>query len=352
MGAKVRDRLVAPLTVDRFGLDPDDVDVEIAAPGLSTALTRTGWLGGAVADVRVGATGSAIEGLEGGMPQLVAAMERRLAERGATVYTGARAISLARAGAAWTVGLAAAEDDPGSTVVERAPFDRLSDRERDETPLPPDGLLPADLPADAVIVATDEDAARALLAPALGVPGFADVAAAGIAREVVTLVVDAPELDSAPRGAHVHAVPGALRATGLVHETARWEWLAREAGPGRHVLRVAFGAPGVAPATATLSDAAAAGVAVAEASALLGVRVDERALVSAHRAAYTLVPPASALGHRDRTAAVRATVARAHGIAAVGAWLSGSGLAQVVADARDETDRLRRQVLWGAAVAD
>ena len=385
MGAKVRDRLVAPLTVDRFGLDPDDVDVEIAAPGLSTALTRTGWLGGAVADVRVGATGSAIEGLDGGMPQLVAALARRLAERGATVHTGARATSLTRAGAAWTVGLAAVGDAPESPVpvppdgpdspvverarnervetpvppdgpdfpvVERAPFDRLRDHERDETPVPPDGPVPADLLADAVIVATDEGAARALLAPALGVPAFADVAAAGIAREVVTMVVDAPELDAAPRGAHVHAVPGTLRATGLVHETARWEWLAREAGTGRHVLRVAFGAPGVAPATATLSDAEAAALAVAEASALLGTHLGERALVGAHRDVFTLVPPASALGQRDRAATARAAVGRNHGIAAVGAWLSGSGLAAVVADARDETDRLRRQVLWGAAATD
>ena len=352
MGAKVRDRLVAPLTVDRFGLDPDDVDVEIAAPGLSNALTRTGWLGGAVADVRIGASGSAIEGLDGGMPQLVAALAQRLADRGVAVHTGARATGLVRAGEEWTVVLAAVGDGPDSPVVERAPFDKLRDRERDETPLPPDGPVPADLLADAVIVATDEDAARALLAPALGVPAFADVAAAGIAREVVTLVVDAPELDAAPRGAHVHAVPGALRATGLVHETARWEWLAREAGPGRHVLRVAFGGPGVAPATATLSDAAAATLAVAEASALLGVRLDERALVGAHRDVFTLVPPASALGQRDRAATARATVGRAHGIAAVGAWLSGSGLARVVADARDETDRLRRRVLWGAAATD
>ncbi len=298
MGAKVRDRLVAPLTVDRFGLDPDDVDVEIAAPGLSTALTRTGWLGGAVADVRVGATGSAIEGLDGGMPQLVAALARRLAERGAAVHTGARATGLVRAGEAWAVGLAAPPQTPPSAAASPATAEPESAGSASD--------LPRELLADAVIVATDEGAARALLAPALGVPAFADVAAAGIAREVVTMLVDAPELDAAPRGAHVHAVPGTLRATGLVHETARWEWLAREAGPGRHVLRVAFGAPGVAPATATLSDAEAAALAVAEASALLGVRLGERALVGAHRDVFTLVPPASALGQRDRAATARA----------------------------------------------
>jgi len=321
MGDRVRDRLVAPLTVDRFGLDPDDVDVEIAAPGLNTALTRTGSLSGAVADVRVGAGGPAIEGLDGGMPQLVAALAERLAERGATIRTRARATVLARAEGVWTVGIEA-----GS---------------------PADPAVPEELPADAVVVATDEAVARALLAPVLG-SSFADVAPAGIPREVVTLVVDAPELDGAPRGAHVHAVPGVLRATGLVHETARWEWVARDAGAGRHVLRIAFGAPGVGPATAGLSDADATTLAVGEASALLGVRLDERRIVDAHRDAYTLVPPASALGHRDRTAAARVEIGRAPGVAGVGAWLSGSGLAQVVADAAEEADRLRGGVLWGA----
>ncbi|HEY9308486.1 MAG TPA: FAD-dependent oxidoreductase [Microbacterium sp.] len=332
MGAKVRDRLVAPLTVDRFGLDPDDVDVEIAAPGLSNALTRTGWLGGAVADVRVGAPGAAIEGLDGGMPQLVAALAERLAERGVVVHTDARAAGLVRTGETWTVALEARASSAATSGEA-------------------DAGLPADFPADAVVIATDEAAARALLAHALGAAEFADEPPAGIPREVVTLVVDAPELDAAPRGAHVHAVPVARGATGLVHETVRWEWLARETGPGRHVLRVAFGAPGVVPATAALADADAAALAVAEASVLLGVALAGR-IVGAHRDAFTLAPPASALGHRDRTAGVRAAVERAHGLAAVGGWLSGSGLAQVVADAREETDRMRRQVLWGAAATE
>ncbi|GAA5086724.1 protoporphyrinogen oxidase [Microbacterium yannicii] len=368
MGAKVRDRLVAPLTVDRFGLGPDEVDVEIAAPGLSNALTRTGWLGGAVADVRVGAGGPAIEGLDGGMPQLVAALAQRLVERGAAVHTGARATALVRGGDGWTVGLAT----PKAAAVSGAqPSTGEPDTAEPDTAepagAPSSAAAPGELQADAVIVATDEAVARALLASALDAPAFADAVPAGIAREVVTLVVDAPELDAAPRGAQVHAVPGALRATGLVHETARWAWLARAVGAGRHILRVSFGGPGVAPATAALSDADATALAVAEASALLGVRLDRAGsaaagsggagsggarVVDAHRDAFTLAPPASALGHGERTSAVRAAVTREHGIAAVGAWLSGSGLAQVVGDAREETDRLRRRVLWGASAPE
>ncbi len=327
MGDKVLDRLVAPLTIDRFGLDPVDVDVEIAAPGLSNALTRTGWLGGAVADVRVDAPGSSIEGMEGGMPQLTAALADRLAEREVAIHTGALATGLVRGDGRWTVELATIAPEGAAAAPDR-------------------------LHADAVIVATDEAAARTLLAAALGTPAFADVAAAGTARDVVTLVVDAPELDAAPRGVHIHAVPGALRATGLVHETARWEWLARAAGAGRHVLRVAFGAPGIAPATEGLTDADAAVMAAAEASVLLGVELDEGRIAGSRRDAFTLVPPASTLGRRDRTDAARAAIARAPGLAAVGAWLSGSGLAQVVADAQEEADRLRHKALWGTAAAE
>ncbi|GAA5209696.1 protoporphyrinogen/coproporphyrinogen oxidase [Microbacterium kyungheense] len=324
MGEKVRDRLVAPLSIDRFGLDPDDVDVEVAAPGLNPALTRTGSLGGAVADLLADAPGSSIEGLDGGMPQLVAALHARLADRGAVVRTGTTATGLVRDGERWTVVLTGVAQD----------------RSAEDS-----GPVAAELTADAVIVATDEAGARTLLGPAIHDEAFAAVPPAGIAREVVTLVVDAPALDAAPRGAHVHAVPGSGAATGLVHETARWEWLARDAGPGRHVLRVAFGGPSGAPATAGLPDTEAYVLAAREASTLLGVPVER--IVAAHRDRFTLVPPTSARGQQERAAAARSAVARTRGLAVVGAWVAGSGLAQVVADAHAEADRLRRGALWG-----
>jgi len=338
MGQKVRDRLVAPLSVDRFGLDPDDVDVEVVSPGLNPALTRTGSLGGAVADLLTDAPESSVEGLDGGMPQLVAALHARLVDRGATVHVGTRATGLVRDGARWSVVLAEA---PVVEPVE-APETALRQAQGAE---PASDPVPAELTADAVIVATDEAVARALLGPALNDAGFAAAPPAGIAREVVTLVVDAPALDGAPRGAHVHVVPGARAASGLVHETARWEWLARDAGPGRHVLRVAFGGPGDAPATAGLADTEAFVLAAAEASALLGVPVER--IVGAHRDRYRLAPPISERGQQERAADVRAVVAKVRGLAVVGAWVAGSGLAQVVADAHGEADRVRRGALWG-----
>ena len=55
MGEPVLDRMVAPLSLGAFSIHPDDVDVEIVAPGLNAALTRTGTLAGAVTQVRAAA---------------------------------------------------------------------------------------------------------------------------------------------------------------------------------------------------------------------------------------------------------------------------------------------------------
>ncbi|NLP83484.1 NAD(P)-binding protein [Microbacterium sp. CFH 90308] len=376
MGARVHDRLVAPLSIDRFGLAPDDVDVEIAAPGLNPALTRTGSLGAAVSELRLGADRApAIEGIDGGMPRLVHALHEKLVGRGVDVRTGTRAVGLERLDARWTVKLepdaAGVQDVQGAVAAGSGaglPHEVPPEAQGHGSgavqgagaagsgagfphEVPPEaagGSARAALVADAVVVATDEESARMLLAGLLADEAVESAVPAGIAREVVTLVVDGSELDAASRGVHVHAVPGAYRAVGVAHDTARWPWLAQATGPGRHVVRVAFGAPDDPPATADLDDADAAELALAEASALLGVTLGADRLVGAHRARFTLAPPASARGRLDAASAVRSRISRANGVAAVGAWLSGSGLAQVVSDAQDQADRLRRALLFGA----
>jgi oxygen-dependent protoporphyrinogen oxidase len=360
MGAAVLDRLVTPLSVGGFGVAPDEIDVVAAAPGLTTALTRTGSLGGAVADLLVDRDGSSpIAGLDGGMTPLVAAIAERLGLLGADVVTGARVARLTRVDARWRIDLAPAADEDGPAAGDAADAARLSG-----------GASRGPLRADLVIVATGERAARGLLGLEDAAPG-----ADGVLREVVTLVVDAPALDARPRGAEVYPVPGTRSASGLVHQTARWEWLARAAGPGRHVLSVAFDGPTAvdaasdAPAghaaaghaaaghaaaghpTRGLDDRAAIQRAVAEASALLGSPLDESAVRGARREAFVLARPASTLGHAEATAAVRARIGRREGLAAVGAWLAGSGISRVAADARAEADRLRRSALWGRAAA-
>jgi oxygen-dependent protoporphyrinogen oxidase len=56
--------------------------------------------------------------------------------------------------------------------------------------------------------------------------------------------------------------------------------------------------------------------------------------------------PTSLIGATERRAAVREAVRNTPRLAVVGAWLAGTGLAQVVPDAAEEADRLRSQLLW------
>ena len=82
---------------------------------------------------------------------------------------------------------------------------------------------------------------------------------------------------------------------------------------------------------------------------MLGVELELRALRGAVRERYTQSQPGAALGRAAEVAEVRRTVAATPGLAVVGAWLAGAGLAQVVPDARRESDRIRRAALFEKA---
>jgi oxygen-dependent protoporphyrinogen oxidase len=336
LGARVLERLVAPVTSGVYSARPDDIDVDLAAPGLNAALTRTGSLTGAVAELRsrrsgarpadapasdvpvasdsakaAPAPGGAVEGLRGGMSRLVDALVDGLRESGVELRTGVTATSLTPAGDGWAIGTSL-DDEP--------------------------------LTARAVIVALPEGPARALLAPV--VPGLEVGEPIAPVVEVVTLVVNAPVLDRAPRGTGVLTVPGSHTAKALTHSSAKWDWVRDAAEPGVHVVRVSFGAQGEEPATAALDDGGAARLALSEAAALLGVELPASVLRAAHRSRYVQSQPAATIGRAAVTAAARGAVRAVPGLGATGAWISGTGLAQVIPDARDEADRVRSAALW------
>lgn len=360
LGEKALDRLVAPVTTGVYSAHPDDIDPDVAAPGLNAALTRTGSLTGAVADLagaRTSAPGGAVLGLRGGMARLADGLVERLEVLGAEVRTLAAVDALERTGASWTIRLAPRQDEASGSRTMSSHRDHMDDRgsagrfgettssdggaARDDGAPEDDALIEAHV----VIVAIDEAGARRLLAPQ--VKGLApEPVRPGPVVEIVTLVLDAPELDVKPRGTGVLTVPGSHRAKALTHATAKWQWVADAAGAHRHVVRVSFGTQSEEPATAGLSDGEAAALALEEASALLGVALAPRQLVGARRERFLQAQPAATVGLRAATAQARAAIQTAPGVGAVGAWLAGTGLAQVVPDAIAEAERVRRQALF------
>lgn len=384
MGVRVRDRLVAPLAFGRFGVDVDDADADLAVPGLSTALTRAGSLAGAISQLLPDGPAPSRATLRGGMGRLVHALAGRLADLEVEIRTGARVAGLHRDDAGWTVRIENAAPDAAASAPDADSVARASDPDATGAP-DPDATPTGQVIADVVIIATDGDAAASLLASA----GISVAAPASRQRDVVTLVVDAPAATAtatAPTSAApatVYAAPAiaaaasGIRAAAVDDATASWPHLAAAAGP-RRILRVQLEAPtdpsrpGPFPPSAPAADGAERAhsattgalanttspapspsptppelVAQARraASALLGAEVGEPR-AAAHRRAV-LAPPASVIGHAERTAAARAAIGEHEGLAAVGAWLSGGGIAPVVADTVDEVEKVRARILFG-----
>lgn len=245
-GDAVLDLLVAPVVHGVHSLHPDDVPLERVHPRLRAALAETGSLSGAMSALRAAAPpGSVVAGLRGGVHRLVSALADDLAAHGGDIRLRS------------SVDVAALERlAAGGTVVVAAP-----------------DVLPATAPPRRI--------------------------------DLVTLVVDQPELDAAPRGSGLLVAAGApVGARALTHATAKWAWLADAAG-GRHVLRLSYDDLPEDPVASARADAAA----------LLGVALP----VPEGTAHVTWFRPAAAI------APARITV--------VGETAAGSGLAGIIAHA-------------------
>jgi len=135
---------------------------------------------------------------------------------------------------------------------------------------------------------------------------------AGRTIVLATLVVDSPELDSAPRGSGmlVAEAATAVRARALTHATAKWDWL-RERSGGRHVLRLSY----------DVEPEALAETARLDAQTLLGVELPAARVVDFARVSWLRPAPAAAPA----------------GIV-VGETVAGSGLAAIIAHANRVAD--------------
>ncbi|GEL98523.1 protoporphyrinogen/coproporphyrinogen oxidase [Cellulomonas terrae] len=275
MGARVLDRLVRPVVGGVHAADPDDLTVDAVAPGLPDALRRErGSLSRAVRSLRASApAGSAVQGIAGGLHVLVDALVADVEAHGGAVRTGVTVTSL--------------------------------DDER----------------ADRWVLATPS--AVDLLGLDVGRPD------PGAQVTLVTLVLDAPALDPAPRGTGVLVAREAtdVTAKALTHATAKWGWLAQAAGPGRHVVRLSYGRAGQdVPPDADL--------ALRDASVLLGTPLSAAQLEGHATVRWTQALPRPSADHARVVADVRAAVDGLPGVAVCGAWVAGNGVASVVPDAR------------------
>ena len=192
MGPVVLDKLVRPIARGVHSADPDALPLDQAAPGLRSAMLRTGSLAAGVLDLRrtSARAGSAVAGIRGGVFRLVEELQRDLDRFGVEVRLGERVSSFE---------------------------------------------------SDSVATSSGSVSGRVVLAA----PGLAGVTSAPPTRVVLaTLVVDQPLLDEAPRGTGVLVADGAAEvcARALTHSTAKWSWLAERTG-GRHVLRLSYDEP-------------------------------------------------------------------------------------------------------------
>ena len=306
LGAKFADRLVAPVTRSAFGLLPDEVDVEVAAPALNAALTRTGSLTGGAGELLDEDAAPAVVTLRGGMGALVDELVTRIEELGGVIHRGATVTGLAQVDDGWQV----MTDAP---VTEA---DASDDR-------------PVD--AELVIVATDEMNARTLLGSIVSIPR-SPARTAGERLVTMLAVVDAPAAADAPWGSGISPQPGPSQIEALDDLTSAWGVDA----DGQRVVRARVRLTG----TDVPSEAARTAI-TTEAERLLGTRV-----VLSHLESFVAPPHAEQRGFTAWAAHVAPRGTWPESLDAAGAWLVGADLDAVVAAARAAGERVRRAALF------
>ena len=307
MGDAVVARLVAPVVGGVHAIDPDLVEADAVAPGLITALGSHGSLATAAASLRSasGIPGAAVAGLDGGMTTLVSALARDLRGAGASILTGAPAVSIREVDGRWTV----------------------------QTPT-------THIKASAVVLAVDAPEAADLLTalPALH-EHLTSVAVGDVA--IVSAVLTSRELDEDPVGSGVLIPPGVrgVRAKAMTHATAKWSWIRDAYGPGRHLVRLSYGRNGrIDEDLALLSD-----IARHDLELICGISVRAFDAVNVTRWPRSLVQQRT--GYRARVAALRAAVSEHPSLAIVGAGVGGNGLAGTIAQARTVVDQVQDALL-------
>lgn len=306
LGREVVDRLVEPLLGGVYAGRADELSFAATMPELAAAAGRHRSLLTAARRVRAAGMapaptlGPVFAGLPGGVGRLPAAVA---AGSGATVRTGATVRELRRTPGGWRL------------LVDQTTRPATADRQWFD--------------ADAVVLALPAGPAGRLLGP--DVPAAA-AELVGIDYASVAIVTLAYPRAAMPRLAGSgFLVPAVERraAKGVTFSSAKWGWVAA-AEPGTVLVRVSIGRYGEEQ-DLQRDDAELGRLAATELSALIGVRTAPLdTLVSRWGGAL----PQYRVGHRQRVARIRASVAAHPGLAVCGAAYDGVGVAACVGSAR------------------
>ncbi|WP_018134456.1 protoporphyrinogen/coproporphyrinogen oxidase [Acaricomes phytoseiuli] len=325
MGQTVLDRLVAPIAGGVYSVSPEELDPEAVIPGIRASIREHGSLSAAIRAMRGPGVrpGSAVGGVRGGVFQIARALRTELEDLGVEILLDTPVEGVHLEPQEQQAGHAGGKDTKNNPVGRGA-----AETWRVSTAL-------AQLPAERLVIAADAVSAVQLLTPHLAeAEEFADIAEQRRELTLVTLLVDMPELDAAPRGTGVliAAQEATIRAKALTHSTVKWSWLAEEEGPGTHVLRLSY----------PERDAASVPQALADASTVLGLEITEQDVVDADQLTWASAVSPALLGQRAKLAELRAAVSASHPgrLAVTGAWLAGNGLAAVIADAQGQARKL------------
>lgn len=334
MGRAVLDRLVRPIVAGIHASDPAVLDSDVVVPGLRDDVARLGSLQAAIRArleerrARPAGRRSGEVCVVGGMHRLTAALRAAIESAGGTVLTrwGAQRMRLeggaGRAGS-WRVALA--PTGPGATPSDEPSAVGTAHQVR----------------TGRVVLACSARAALRLLAGAPGIdPGALDItvpSGAPIAR--LTIVARAPGLAGAPVGSGLlvapasSAAPCPVAAKALSHLDAKWSWIAeglRERhGEGAAALRLSYGRPGEPRPEPALAGA------LADITALTSVRIKLDDVLDHRLIRWDGTLPPARPDYRRRTARLEEAVASIPGLGLTGAWVAGTGIAAVVAHARE-----------------
>ncbi|WP_323374513.1 protoporphyrinogen/coproporphyrinogen oxidase [Brachybacterium sp. NBEC-018] len=338
-GARVAERLVAPIVGGVHSADPRTLELASASPQLAAGLTRHGSLTAAVRAItaesaRRGSPGTRVRSLAPTMGALPEALAAEIRAHGGEIRTEAPVRRISRgADGGWTVALgsspAVGAGIAGAGTVGAGSVSTVS-------------VSTGSVSAEELVLAVPPDTARDLLAEAAPTLSAAIPQAPAAAVRLVALVVDAPALDAFPAGTGALVAPGTVGAAGrsgvrakaLTHVSAKWEHVqaaARAALPearSPHVLRLSYGRPGEPlPDPSGIVD-----LALADASVILGTPLRREDLLGSAVIDWDRAMRQARPGHAEALAEVTALLARPEhaGLDLAGTWRAGTGIAAIV----------------------